>query len=558
MTKTAKLLREIKSSDEDFEWYPTTNEIIEIIKKDMVDEANQSTPSILDCGAGDGRVLNALTEGNKYAIEKSKPLLNALDRSIFVVGTEFEQQTLIDKRVDVVFSNPPYLQFAEWAIKIINEANASVIYLVIPERWNSDERIHDAIKAREGDYEVIGNTDFLDAERAARAKVDILRIDLSNCCRKNQHQYSSRQHYVNVDPFKMWFEDNFKIDIANDSDSKFAFDASSKSNLDEKLSNELVNGNDLITALEALYQTNLANIMQTYKKLGEVDSTLLKELNVEIEQVRKALRLRVEGLKDLYWKELFNNLRKVTDKLTSHSREALLKQLTAHTHIDFTASNAYAVVIWVIKNSNHYFDDQLINMVETMTEKANVVAYKSNKNTFGDENWRYNGYPDHSTLKNFKLDYRIVLARVGGVCDPNSWSSRSTNGLEERATTFIDNMRTIATNIGFDTTNQNGANDLQWSSGKRHDFHFYNQETGKAEILFDVKAFKNGNLHMRMNQKFMCKLNVEFGRLKGWIKSPKEAAEELDIPFEQAVDSFHSNLQLEGSNIMLLDFKKAA
>lgn len=107
---TRKILADVIGTDSDFEWYPTTNEIINAIKDDLSSEFDCSY-SILDCGAGDGRVLKALSKGKKYAIEKSKPLLNALDRSIFIVGTEFTEQTLLDKKVDVIFSNPPYSEF---------------------------------------------------------------------------------------------------------------------------------------------------------------------------------------------------------------------------------------------------------------------------------------------------------------------------------------------------------------------------------------------------------------------------------------------------------------
>lgn len=71
------LVAELKDNQQDFEWYPTTDEIIEAIKNDLENQKLDGKYSVLDCGAGDGRVLNALTEGRKYAIEKSKPLLNA-------------------------------------------------------------------------------------------------------------------------------------------------------------------------------------------------------------------------------------------------------------------------------------------------------------------------------------------------------------------------------------------------------------------------------------------------------------------------------------------------
>ena len=50
--------------------------------------------------------------------------MNSLDSDIFVVGTDFHQQTFIDKKMNVIFCNPPYSEFTEWSIKLIEEANS--------------------------------------------------------------------------------------------------------------------------------------------------------------------------------------------------------------------------------------------------------------------------------------------------------------------------------------------------------------------------------------------------------------------------------------------------
>lgn len=56
----------------------------------------------------------------------------------------------------------------------------------------------------------------------------------------------------------------------------------------------------------------------------------------------------------------------------------------------------------------------------------------------------------------------------------------------------------------------------------------------------------------------MSRLNIEFGRLQGWLKSAQEAASELDIPVEDAVQSFDSNLKLTGNSLVQLGFSQAA
>lgn len=71
------IIRELKDVNEDFEFYPTTDEIISCIQIDINQQFsgfNNSVESysLLDCGAGDGRVLTELKTGDLYAIEKSK------------------------------------------------------------------------------------------------------------------------------------------------------------------------------------------------------------------------------------------------------------------------------------------------------------------------------------------------------------------------------------------------------------------------------------------------------------------------------------------------------
>ena len=64
----------LKENDQDFEWYPTTEEIINCVKKHLYTNTFHNI-SILDIGAGDGRVLKALADGKNtqcYSIEKAK------------------------------------------------------------------------------------------------------------------------------------------------------------------------------------------------------------------------------------------------------------------------------------------------------------------------------------------------------------------------------------------------------------------------------------------------------------------------------------------------------
>ena len=550
---TGSLITEIKAADQDYEFYPTTDEIIQALVHDIkygksVDlaiprEFGSSVNSfdgycsVLDIGAGNGKVLMALKEGTAlrelHAIEKSPILCKALDPEILIVGTDFAEQSLLSKSVDVIFCNPPYSQYEDWAEKIIRQAASHVVYLVIPQRWESSAKIADAIKFRNADCHKVGKFTFEDADRQARAVVHLLRIKM---VRWNKD-----------DAFDRFFAEQFgdlisKFKAPKAGDKKEGAESEKKSPF-----SELVVGENYPNALVGLYNQEMANIEKNYHLVAQLDVPLLKEFEISPDRIMACLKTRLTGLRNAYWNELFSHLSTVTDRLTSDSRKKLLDTLQTHVQVDFTVSNIYAVIIWVIKNANRYMDSQLLTTYDLMVQKANVVLYKSNQKTFMENRWRYSGDQENS---HYALDYRIVTHRIGGIAAGGDFRDK---GLEERAAVFLGDLLTIANNLGFRCETVHPCLDRNgregWVSGKTQVFYFTDKNGNRAP-LYDVKAFKNGNLHMRLHKTFILALNVEHGRLKGWLRNASEAVEELgDV---EAADFFKTNLQLPMSNPGLL------
>lgn len=558
-TNARKLVAQVIEAAQDFEFYPTTSEIIGALIRDagINDSRNEygnhfesrgAARAWLDIGAGNGKVLMALQKasGNRltlHAIEKSTILCQQLPAEILIVGTEFHEQSLLSKQVDVIFCNPPYTEFEDWSEKIIRQSACQTIYLVIPQRWEKSTRIADAIKFRDATVKKVGSFDFENAEdRAARAQVHLLRVTL---------QTGDRYSKENNDAFERFFAEQFADLIA-----KFKANGRTPEDPDREGQSKsgrnfasLVAGPTYPEALVNLYRAEMANVERNYELVSKLDADLLKEFEISPPRIMACLKTRLSGLRNDYWHELFSRLSKVTDRLTTASRKSLLDVLHRHVEVDFTVSNICAVLIWVIKNANRYIDSQVLEVYELMVDKCNVHLYKSNQRTWRDEQWRYSHRDDTDRPSHFSLDYRIVTHRVGGYrTGYSSWDT----GLEERGRDFLADLLTIAHNLRFECSTVDKAlirGGEQWTAGEQKVFYFTNKN-GVREILFDVRAFKNGNMHLRLNQDFILALNVEHGRLKGWLRSAEEAVVELND--NKAGTYFNRNLQLANGNPTLL------
>ena len=542
---TSGIVNLLKDHNQDHEFYPTTNEIIERFYFDLNGEAKREYSSqsfdILEVGCGNGKVFRefeklsceqkeARERENErtgyaalrscYGIEKSEILINQLPANVVIVGTDFWQQTLIDKKVDVVFCNPPYSEFEDWAVKIIKEASAKYIYLVIPQRWQESSKIDAAIKIREAKSIILGDYDFLEADRKARAKVNLIKIDLT----KNLG-YGRRE--AATDPFEIWFEEEFKIKCDKKEEYSSARKEAEKEESSRKseINNEVAAGRDLVQVLAGLYQRDLVKLISTYKSLESVDAELMKELNVKLDDVKKALRLKIKGLKQIYWKEIFDRLGKIKERLCHKQRSRLLNILNENSSVDFTESNVYAVVIWVIKNANKYFDEQLVDLYKSLSAKDNIKNYKSNQKTWEQDNWRYT----NEKMSHYCLDYRLVLTRYR--CFDFNYCGEI-RGLNSDAIAIVDDLMTVAVNLGFDgQSEQSFGWNYNPKGGEKLEFHmrpnWRNDNTAKRVLFMEARFYKNGNIHLKLNQDFIKALNIEAGRLLGWVKSAEDVVTEF-------------------------------
>ena len=565
--KTTTALAELKATDQDFEWYPTTEEIITAFQQ----HANNFEPeSLLDIGSGNGKVLNRFKELKRknpddrdsydtdyFAIEKARPLLDSLPIDVGILGTDFWEQSLLDKSVECIFSNPPYREFIDWSVKIIREANANHIYLVIPQRWKDQKKIMDAIESRRAGHEVIGEFDFLNSEdRAARAKVDLVHIWLCHD-ELNQKRYRYHKRVENlVDPFELWVKEFFDLSDKKNKSGLSDYEKSKKSEKvrKEKIGCSLVAGRTMIEVLDELYRKELDNLINNYRKVSSLDEELFEELDISTKSIITSIRSRINGLKNAYWQELFDNYAPLTDRLTAASRKNFIESIRRKTSIDFTSSNAYAITVWAIKNADQYLNSQMIDTFNCLVDSASVINYKSNERVFKGNNFRYQRSDEKHT--HFKLDYRIVVSGQGTVSTGGYNSYLARGGLSENGANFIDDLIVIARNLGFDS--QDSASAHNFVAGGKEGFYCTNK-AGKHIKLMEVRAYMNGNMHIKFNQAFMLALNIEIGRLQGWIHNVQHAAEEMNEKVETVAEFYNQSFALSDHSAMvkLLTMKAA-
>lgn len=550
--KQVDFLAALKADGEDFEWYPTTEAMLDIVAASIGAKFCNRGASLLDIGAGDGRTFGIIDRVLKddakiaghsarltdcYAIEKAQKLISSMPSDVVIIGTDFLQQTLIDKEVDVIFCNPPYSEFETWAERIITEANAQHAYLIIPRRWKESAGISEAIARRKAVARVLHSTDFLNAERSARAVVDIVHVDFTS----NGRGY--REESISEDPFSIWFDEHFPIKAAEKEANEFDESHEKQSRI-----GDLVAGRNPVIALAELYRADMQKLMENYKAVGKLDADVLRELGVSTDGLKKGLKQKIKGLKCLYWKELFGHLDAITNRLTSETRKKMLKRLNTHTTVDFTESNAYAIIIWAIKNANIYMDSQLVDLYKKMTCEQNATAYKSNrhmtKDTWRCLRWGWH-HEDENAPKHYALEYRIVLEGHSAI-DTSQYGWEAKNNLSNTAHDYIGDVFAVAGNMGFKV--HGSSLSRLWESNEAQDF--FTTKNGEDILFASIRAFKNGNIHIKFNQDFMRTFNVEAGRLLGWIKSPKDAAEEMGITRKVAEEAWGNNFKITGTPLL--------
>lgn len=541
MSAFTNTLRTVQAAGEDFEWYPTTDRMIDAVARRLNKDASART-IIMDVGAGDGRVLQRLASyfvhgstPELYAIEKSSTLLQLQPDNIIPVGTDLFEQNLACIPVDYIFCNPPYSEFELWASIIIESGHAKNAFLVIPQRWKDSASIAEALKKRGATARVIHSDDFQsNADRTARAVVDI--IDVSY---PKDHSRGWREAVK--DPFDIWFDEHIST---FDEEKKVEDSAELTAKKQERQP-------ATIAEMVESYNEEHGRMERNYHAIFQLDYELLRELGVKRDAIRDGIKVKMAGLKTKYWTLLFDRLDVITERLSTATKAKFLEKLTGRASLAFTSTNAYAVVLWAIKNANRYFDEQTVQLYRDLSTHDGVLNYKSNLRTWVKSDWRYRHRDDPDDRPtHYALDYRIVVDGYRAIGTGESWQHDYTGNLYRSCHEKIADVIAVLYNLGFRARGPQSIT-RSWESGEWQNWYLIH-DTPEERVLFQVKAYKNGNIHLRFMPDAIKALNVEAGRLLGWLHSADAVVTELGYTPTEARRFFASLRPLTVANAQLL------
>lgn len=560
--EAAQKLALLKDNGQDFEWYPTTTEMLNAVRKDLIRQGQKEEfryshrntgisfntgrsrdnepdtlhlDSFIDIGAGDGRVFTHLTTEargqeicikDRFGIEKAAIQGDDLIKcGVALLGRDFYETVLIDRHFTVAFSNPPYSEYKEWTIKLLKEVNAKFIYLILPSRWKTDESLTQLFN-KVGITEVIDSFDFLDGDRAARAKIDIIRVTVNK-------EYDTFREWVEAHIGK--FETNAPIDVldAEEERDELNYDGTSKNWLRK-------HRGDTVEIMVANYQEDLQNLLTTFKALGNIDWSLLSQLGVDKSDFIGKIRGDIKSLKFRYWRLVFDHMKEVTGRLTHKMRGKILAEIKWFAELDFNANNIRTIVVWIIDNFNKYTRTQMLAVYDSITDFNKVRAYKSNDKWLEDS-WRYS----KPRPTKYTLDYRIVVSigyqLYGSYCRSNTVEYGNP----------IEDLSIVARSLGFDNYGACEGN-TEINTGESYKCTHKGSKRG-GNVLFEYKVYKNNNVHFKLDQEFLRVLNIEVGKERGWLKNPADLQKEFDLSPEASKQYFmNSGLQVIGNSDLLM------
>lgn len=517
-------LQQIKQANEDFEWYPTTDEIIDALVSDIngYRYCYRSSTPVLDIGAGDGRVLLALKDKCGFselkAVEISRVHSSQYDKNgVTFIGADFWNVNLMTKNASITFCNPPYKEFDKWMVRILTELDCETFYFVVPDRWKDKQEIQDVLEKRKISYSILGEFNFLNAERQARCSVNLIKFKVND----------------EKTPLDHFFEENFKFKKAQ----KEVFEVDLKQEI-------ITSKRNLVEVLCDRFLHENQSLHKNLLEIQNIPSDILLEVGVSFESLKNIIKERLLNLNKKYWSILFNEMDEIKRRLITENRYKFSELLATKQNVDFNEENIYHVVEQILIKSNNLKDSQFIKVYEGFFSTINFEKYKSNNKVFVEDKSEY--------VRSYMKDFGEVKMRLGNRIIKEYagldllFSTSKKPRISQSTEVLFNNLSVIAHGLGFNV--EDGIEDID---GKNHVKYFLDTD-GTRKVLFSAVSFKSKTTHFKFYNDFIHAMNIQYGKLKGWIRDYVDAAREFGVSEDFAQKIIKNSQNLTLSSVRLL------
>ena len=392
------------------------------------------------------------------------------------------------------------------------------MYLVLPVRWKETLEKQCGIEL----YKVtsLGEFDFSEADRAARARVNLIRVTHKMVYTEDSYTGFRVEFGTGKEP------DSFERWVAEEIGT---FEGKPDESEEEKALK--LNGST-IEELVTGFEQEAKALFDVFKAIGNTPFRVIQALNIDRKSILEIIREDIRTLKKRYWRAAFNRLDAVKSRLTYKTRNMLLSEMEEFATLDFNEDNLYSIIVWVVKHFNEYTDKQLLSVFDALTSQDYIKAYKSNVHWIKD-NWRYTG---KGKPEKYRLDYRLVT---------HCYKSHQYDSC------VIDDFIVVCRSLGY------------YIPDYRYlDYKTYGEEqqfyTVEGRIAFTIRYYKNHNAHMKVNKELMMKFNIEVARLRNWINNHADIQDEFDVTEKEAIRLWKkpSLLRIGHTDTLLLEFSE--
>lgn len=335
---------------------------------------------------------------------------------------------------------------------------------------------------------------------------------------------------------------------------------SSEHGLKKLTSSEIVATAKNIFEMEKLYKSERKSIIDCFKQLDTISTTAIYEIGITREDLERQLEEKLQSLNHRFWNALFQNVFDAEGQFALKAKQIAMDQVfgrddSALKNMPFSAENAKFFTNRLYELLDQRSSGDFIELIKCAISPMNVTPYTSNPINLDTVKWEDDEYwvteEDREALGCCRFNKKIVSTQLfGRRVGYSEYDIRGSQVSRDINNILLDTA-TLAQQVGITDLDTESMGDSQASLRNRIDVLSTNGNSKNP--VFSTTLYKNGKLHLTLSDEFALRLNIVFGKSKGWLSDAKQAYKELDIT-NMDYDTF--KLIYESANLSASDFKE--